>query len=434
MKNKRRIYSVDGKNYLIDTEKHCLFDVDFIGSLTNGVRIFSCCFNAQLDGDRRYGFVDKDFTEVVVCQYAYISAYKDGIYRASMRNPAYSNELTNKHFYFYIDRNGVPIHLVEVNGCIEKLVRFNEYKAISEFNTWGMAVSLSYDDKQGVVNSDGSIFLEPQYKSVKLNGSQRHIEVKMDNISRTILYFEVKKRWEFIPKGYEYQSINEKEQIFIVKYENHLSVLDFEGKQIIPPIYKNLIFRENYVIATDDKGKMGVLDRFNYQNILIDFEYDRIEESFCKYKNKSKERFLVLIKDKKQGIFSMMCRKNVLPIVFPIDVKIVPDFINDGFILFEGFCKKGFMDVEGNVILTYTGNILSFPKNGVMIVSSGRKWIKLNDVGELVEEGVIQVDNDMYEEEYDSVVYTEEDTWDAMTDGMYGDYPGGDIDYEVMGF
>lgn len=30
--------------------------------------------------------------------------------------------------------------------------------------------------------------------------------------------------------------------------------------------------------------------------------------------------------------------------------------------------------------------------------------------------------------------WTEEDTWDAMTDGMYGDYPGGDVDYEVFGF
>ena len=30
--------------------------------------------------------------------------------------------------------------------------------------------------------------------------------------------------------------------------------------------------------------------------------------------------------------------------------------------------------------------------------------------------------------------WTEEDTWDAMTDGMYGDYPGGDVDYEALGF
>lgn len=30
--------------------------------------------------------------------------------------------------------------------------------------------------------------------------------------------------------------------------------------------------------------------------------------------------------------------------------------------------------------------------------------------------------------------WTEEDSWDAMTDGMYGDYPGGDVDYEALGF
>ena len=30
--------------------------------------------------------------------------------------------------------------------------------------------------------------------------------------------------------------------------------------------------------------------------------------------------------------------------------------------------------------------------------------------------------------------WTEEDAWDAMTDGMYGDYPGGDVDYEKIGF
>lgn len=38
------------------------------------------------------------------------------------------------------------------------------------------------------------------------------------------------------------------------------------------------------------------------------------------------------------------------------------------------------------------------------------------------------------EEEEDSYEWTMEDAWDAMTDGMYGDYPGGDVDYEVFGF
>jgi hypothetical protein len=37
-------------------------------------------------------------------------------------------------------------------------------------------------------------------------------------------------------------------------------------------------------------------------------------------------------------------------------------------------------------------------------------------------------------EEEEPYQWTEEDSWDAMTDGMYGDYPGGDVDYEKYGF
>lgn len=46
-----------------------------------------------------------------------------------------------------------------------------------------------------------------------------------------------------------------------------------------------------------------------------------------------------------------------------------------------------------------------------------------------------------YDEDYDfdcrehfSSEDLERDTWDAMTDGQYGDYPGGSIDYDFLGF
>ena len=29
---------------------------------------------------------------------------------------------------------------------------------------------------------------------------------------------------------------------------------------------------------------------------------------------------------------------------------------------------------------------------------------------------------------------SDEMTWDAMTDGQYGDYSGGDIDYDLLGY
>ena len=45
---------------------------------------------------------------------------------------------------------------------------------------------------------------------------------------------------------------------------------------------------------------------------------------------------------------------------------------------------------------------------------------------------------DEYEEEYECSGYeegyewTEEDSWDALTDGMYGDMPSNPMDYDAM--
>lgn len=45
---------------------------------------------------------------------------------------------------------------------------------------------------------------------------------------------------------------------------------------------------------------------------------------------------------------------------------------------------------------------------------------------------------DDYEDDYDDYdsgyEWTDEDSWDAMTDGQYGDYPGSDWDPEMFGY
>jgi len=65
-------------------------------------------------------------------------------------------------------------------------------------------------------------------------------------------------------------------------------------------------------------------------------------------------------------------------------------------------------------------------------------WNYLNgDSFEEDEDGkVIEVycDDDDYWDYYEDNINYQEDTWYAMTDGMYGDYPGGDIDYDIFGF
>lgn len=45
------------------------------------------------------------------------------------------------------------------------------------------------------------------------------------------------------------------------------------------------------------------------------------------------------------------------------------------------------------------------------------------------------MNEEYYEEDfsYDDEELREEE-WNALTDGQYGDYPGGDIDYDIFGF
>ena len=44
------------------------------------------------------------------------------------------------------------------------------------------------------------------------------------------------------------------------------------------------------------------------------------------------------------------------------------------------------------------------------------------------------IEEDFYEDDYAPDNNWREEEWDARTDGQYGDYPGGDIDYDTFGF
>ena len=61
-----------------------------------------------------------------------------------------------------------------------------------------------------------------------------------------------------------------------MKYGDNICIYDYYGKQVIPPIYKKLIYDNPFIIATDDNYKMGVLDKNNYLNTYVDFEYNKI--------------------------------------------------------------------------------------------------------------------------------------------------------------
>lgn len=59
---------------------------------------------------------------------------------------------------------------------------------------------------------------------------------------------------------------------------------------------------------------------------------------------------------------------------------------------------------------------------------------KYNDIF-LEDEYEYEYDNEEYYDEYScdgGYEWTEEDSWDALTDGMYGDMPNNPLEYDAM--
>ena len=44
------------------------------------------------------------------------------------------------------------------------------------------------------------------------------------------------------------------------------------------------------------------------------------------------------------------------------------------------------------------------------------------------------IEEDFYEDDYAPENNWREEECDALTDGQYGDHPGGDVDYDAFGF
>lgn len=78
--------------------------------------------------------------------------------------------------------------------------------------------------------------------------------------------------------------------------------------------------------------------------------------------------------------------------------------------------------------------------NKIMLNDFTNRYQKKSEKNNLLYQSVPFFREDIEEENFESEIYyeydtyTEEDTWDAMTDGMYGDYPGGNIDYDFLGY
>ncbi len=156
--------------------------------------------------------------------------------------------------------------------------------------------------------------------------------------------------------------------------------------------------------------------------ILCPAEYNLIEPFIV---NKSSNIFIVN-NGKSFGIAD-----NNGGLILPFEYELIMaynDINNDLYIIVcesKNVYSWGYYDIETNSI------VLDCPSepdsNDLLHYGKVRYNIKSN----LFEE---DIDVDDYDDNEHRQEWTKEDPWDAMTDGKYGDYPGGNIDYDALGF
>lgn len=222
--------------------------------------------------------------------------------------------------------------------------------------------------------------------------------------------------------------------------------MDKTGNFVIAPSFSSLEIFCNVIIGTY-KGKKGVLSRTetitsSFYAPILPFVYDDIKtRTAC-----GTLSHLIIVKNGLQGIFCIENKKIILEPKINEEYNLYTDTIGENTI---GFSTKqgeyGFMDFNGYILFTINRFLVfegkkidgcKIPvffhfggfKNGVVIVDRGNYTEKYDKSGHLLETKWTRCsygDND--------IDYAAE-TWDAMTDGMYGDMPDGfDDDYSFLG-
>lgn len=184
-------------------------------------------------------------------------------------------------------------------------------------------------------------------------------------------------------------------------------------------------------IKVELNNKQGLLD--SNGNVIIPTEFDVVFPSFNK--NVRVNNGGVLYDGSQQICGGSWCFYNIdeQKIVSPnLDFEYVGD-INNGLIVYRKDGRFGYLNDKYNVHIThmfeYAGN---FNNEGVAKVILDGKRILIDKLGNEV--GIWRETSQDEDYDYqDDIMNWEEEAWYYLTGGQYGDYPGGDVDYDFLG-
>ena len=439
----------------------------------------------EIYNDVRYGLVNKNNELITPFDFFSLERMEDGKIRAIYPDPNNDGEkdYNNKErFDCVLNSYGEPLFkYFSIDNEGNKTIKYkrldDDIVAVSKCYN-GIALFVK-NHKMGIIDFNGDIKLEAEYthimlqkyyncfKAYKVTYSSLIGPSAKENNGESYILSKDKSKWPIhfvhLDSKYRVEDYYEKDDIYLLQNkQNSLYCLCFNGRW---PLSRSLYYTDEYTwlrktgstnnpdesffIASDADKKTGIicvhkekskffdLDLLIRKDVIVcPLEYDRILETNTSY--------ITLIKNNKNGLFSLESKTLILNCLIPDNVSILPFTIGEGYI---GCCRKKsenlssliyfFSDMKGHEILVLDSKwiIKSGFKDGLAKIESDKEYATIDTKGNILITGEKHKitnthDCDWYKEDY------ERDNWDAMTDGQYGDYPdeGYDGDYESLGF
>lgn len=427
----KKVTVINGVRYLADVSNDDIFEISDYTEISDGLFIigiiidrdqYHYCGKTYNNYKKKWGCIN--YLGDVIIPFDYVSIKQKFDFIEACFEEA--SVCFNHYRYFYFDNQGIPI-------CPNTKVRFYGWTRVEYFDGHNISIGQK-NGKQGILRKDGTIFIEPLYLSIKIDYTVKVITAVCDN--RDIIQWIYRKetqRWIQLPNGHRYVGFFD--GLYVLEVNEQQYAKDILWKTVIPPYFSCISVYKDYCIVCKN-GTKGLLSRKKmmkikglndlvYSNILK-LEYDDIKRG---------DGGLVIVKGAKQGVYDIEKESILLEPCIPIEFSIIPCTLSDGTIAYKNVsrnnCEFGYFDTFGNLLFKIkleddTVIKLGAFKNGEALIVGNKYYYIFNKEGKYKKEIIKRnLTGNIFHN-------CEAERWDAMTDGMYGDYPGPGVDYDLL--
>ena len=179
------------------------------------------------------------------------------------------NEVYSSYYFdgmIYMNKKD-SFDIFDSNGKFQKTINGFNF----EYSSKNDEIVVSKNKKQGVMNKNGEVIIEPKYDKILPLGDGRYISKEKGQFAL------ITNNENLTLNTYDYLSGRKDNTFFLVEKGNKAGVIDKVGKQILSTSYKCIDFyliEKGYFVVEDFSGRYGLFDLKG--NKVLDFKYENI--------------------------------------------------------------------------------------------------------------------------------------------------------------